>query len=197
MLTLKQRNTFLEIKGTTQPGTPGTLKNNKSSESGVFLISKCEILCTFYPRLCMCLDQQRISGNTMQQRVASCLDGVPNGTPLWALFSPHSALCVTRYKKRLRKKSSGLSTISLSATKQAICFLDVLVLHLFHFEMCRMEPPSNFRGGVLKPGLKHHTTLYLEPQISFHGVPLPTCRIAVKQLFTPIHERGFRQKREI
>lgn len=36
MLTQKQRNTFLEIKGTTQAGTPGTLKSNKSSGSEGF-----------------------------------------------------------------------------------------------------------------------------------------------------------------
>lgn len=49
MLTLKQRNTLLEIKGTTQAGTPGTLKSNKSSGSGFFLIPNVKSL-VFLPK---------------------------------------------------------------------------------------------------------------------------------------------------
>lgn len=111
--------------------------------------------------------------------------------------APHSALCVTRHKKRLRKKAQGLSITLLICYKRCNWLSGCSCTTFFHLEMCRMESPSNFRRGVLKPGLKPHTTLFLEPQISFHGIPLPICRIAVKQLFTAIHERDFRQKREI
>lgn len=146
----------------------------------------------------MCLDQQRISENTMKQRVASCLDGVPNGTPLWALFSPSlSSLCNKMQEEAEKKKKlRAYPQLYLSATKHEIGFLDVL-WNVQNEALLGRSPESNFRDGVLKPGLKPDITLYLEPQISFHGVPLPTCIIAVKRLFTPIHERGFRQKTEI
>lgn len=173
MLTLKQRNTLLEIKGKAQAGIPGTLKSNKSSGSGFFLNSKCEIPCIFTQDNACVWVCKIISDNTMKQLIG--------WTTQWS-----SSVGQWMTRRGWGIKLRAYPQLYLSATKYAIGFLDVLVLHFFYLDMCRMESSSNFRGGVLKPGLKPRTTLYLEPQISFHWVSLPTYMTAVKQLFTGV-----------
>lgn len=90
MLTFKQRNTLIEIKSTTQAGTPATLKSNKSFVSGRVFSSKSVYPLRFLPKAMHVPESADNLQNHQEAACTSHFEGLPNIKPLWATELPFS-----------------------------------------------------------------------------------------------------------